>query len=150
MRTQLKFRPPTDLLNSSEPHSPYVTSPSLDVVSEDEDTDTGYFDKPSYPPTPRISDSANASDHEYESDYSVDSDATLDDSADIFSNFGHPLERMADPRIHDSNDTELAYDSDPEFGHGVIYHPGSPCSSCCSSTTHSLSSLTSSFMCVIF
>ncbi|KXN81853.1 hypothetical protein AN958_03622 [Leucoagaricus sp. SymC.cos] len=138
---QLKFRQPTDLLHlslsSSSAHSSRLASPSLASVSEDNETDMGYFGRGSkYSPT-----SESASDAESD----AGSDITLEEAAEIFAGFGHPLERI--PRIGGIDD-ELSLEDCQELGHGTIYHPGVACTSLCTSLSPSISSVTSSLTCV--
>ncbi|KAF9443986.1 hypothetical protein P691DRAFT_678459 [Macrolepiota fuliginosa MF-IS2] len=132
---QLKFRSPTDFLSPTprSAHSSCMVSPSLDTVPEvnSDGGDLGYFGRLTVSPLP---DSASDADSE-----GGDSDATLEDT-DIFGKIGHPLERI--PRLG-SYDVVLASDSDQDLGHGIIYHPGVACSSCCTSRSQSLSSVTS-------
>ncbi len=138
---QLKFRPPTDLLNPSacSPLSSCMVSPSLESVSEDNDdrSDMGYFrrelvDSP-VPQSPSDADSEGA-----------ESDDTLEDT-EMFTKLGYPLERIPRNRGYD---VAVASDSEQEFGHAVIYHSGTSCSSC--SSLYSPSPVTSLFTYVTF
>lgn len=143
---QLRFHPPTDLLSQSLSRSSEgssTVSPSFDSVSESSDEeekkDTGYFERDyTFSPEPYGSDSDEESD-------GAESDATLDDTD--LSKFGYPLERI--PRPGDGDGIFISDSDDQEFGHGVIYHPGTPCSSSCTSLSQSFSSVTSSLTCVI-
>jgi len=105
---QLKWRPPTDLLAaaSSAQNSCLASDVGRSCSASPEST--------SYP----------------SDDESVESDVTLEEAVELFSDFGHPLERM--PR---SQGRIAEFDLDPvgRFGHGTIYHPYKTCSSRCSS-----------------
>ncbi|KAJ3570647.1 hypothetical protein NP233_g4268 [Leucocoprinus birnbaumii] len=133
---QLKWRPPADLLGSvSSAHSSCFASPALDSVSESDETVDDYFArKPKYSPdfTDYTSDT--------ESD-AAESDVPLEEAAEIFADFGHPLERI--PRL-EGRGGELDLDTIGNFGHGTIYHSGVACSSWCPSPSQSVSSVTSS------
>ncbi|KAF5363876.1 hypothetical protein D9756_000061 [Leucocoprinus leucothites] len=133
---QLKWRPPADLLgSSSSAHSSCFASPTLDSVSEGEETAVDYFGRQSRH-SPGLTDYTS----DAESD-GAESDVTPEDAAEIFADFGHPLERI--PRLAD-RDGELDLDSVQEFGHGAVYHPGTTFSSWCPSPAPSISSVTSS------
>jgi len=105
---QLKWRPPTDLLAAaSSAHNSCMTSDVGRSCSASPES-TGYASE----------------------DESVESDVTLEEAVELFSDFGHPLERMPRSQGHIA---ELDLDSAGRFGHGTIYHPYKTCSSRCSS-----------------
>lgn len=122
MTLQLRFRPPTDLLNPSacSPLSSCMVSPSLESVSEDsgdDRSDMDYFGR-GFVASPG-QDSVSDADSE-----GAESDDTLED-ADIFAQFGYPLERVS---RHGGNYVTIAPEPDSEFLHAVI--SGSSCPSC--------------------
>jgi len=105
---QLKWRPPTDLLAtaSSAQNSCMISDVGRSCSVSPEST--GYASE----------------------DESGESDVTLEEAVELFSDFGHPLERM--PRCR-GRIAELDLDSAGRFGHGTVYHPYKTCSSRCSS-----------------